>query len=198
MPSNNGGTKNSQPITRVKPIKPCKNCPKQRYATTSLCYTHWRTHEREKRAKKKEALLQRKARFKEKKANSPKRLKKKLDDIISLYVRRRASDWRGNALCITCGVEKPYKELHAGHYVPRDNYSVRYDLRNLAPQCFKCNMKLPGCKAGNITQYTKYLVSQYGWPWVEKLIKDGEQSRQWTPEELRQEIVRYQELLKTL
>lgn len=181
-----------------KQIRSCKKCSNKRFSNLTICYSHYQERSREKRLEKLQRKSERKARLKEKKANSPKVLKKKLDTILSLYVRLKASDTMGMASCITCGVRKHYKELQAGHYVPRDNYSVRYDLRNLAVQCFKCNMKLPGCKAGNMVQYTKYLLINYGVEWLKELIQDGEKIKQWTPDELKELISKYQLLLKTL
>lgn len=179
--------------------KSCKRClTGKRYANLTICYLCHRGREKIKRELKVKARLLKKAKFKEKKANSPKVLKKNLDTILSLYVRRRASDSMGMATCITCGIRKHYKELQAGHYISRDNYSVRYDLRNIAVQCFKCNMKFGGCKGGNLVQYTKYLLNNYGADWLQKLIKDGEQIKQWTAEELKSEIEKFRELLKSV
>lgn len=180
-------------------IRLCKQCSKmKRYANLTLCYGCWRTQEREKRAKKKEVRLIRKAKSKEKKANSPAVLKDTLDSLTSLYVRLRASDWQGNATCITCGKVAHYKTLQAGHYVSRSNYSVRYDLRNIHVQCFKCNMKFGGCKGGNLVQYTKYLLNTYGEKWLKELIADGEKIKQWTPEELKNLIADFKNKLASL
>lgn len=181
-----------------KQTKNCKKCLNKRFSNLTICYSHYQEKQRAKRQAKLKKKLERKQKIKEKKANSPKVLKKKLDTILSLYVRRRASDSMGMATCITCGIRKHYKELQAGHYVPRDNYSVRYDLRNLGVQCFKCNMKLPGCKAGNMVQYTKYLLNNYGVEWLKELIADGEKIKHWTPDDLKELIEHYRNLLKTL
>lgn len=192
MQSNNGGIKNLQPITKVSL---CKQCLKtKRYATTSLCYGCWKMHEREKRAKKKEAALLRKVKSRERKANKPSKLKKNLDIVFSQYIRRRAADRQGNIVCVCCGRSLPWQEAQNMHYVGRAHMNTRWDEKNCYPGCVRCNVMLNG----NYPAYTKYLLNTYGAEWLQKLIKDGEQIKQWTTDELKTEIEKYQKLIKTL
>lgn len=53
-----------------------------------------------------------------------------LDRLSSLIVRKR------DGCCITCG--STY-ELTASHFYRRAYLIIRFDLRNLACQCFNCN-----------------------------------------------------------
>ena len=67
-------------------------------------------------------------------------LRKKLDALVSQYVRRLYSDDNGEVTCYTCTKRAHYKEMQCGHFVPRQYLAARYDLRNLRVQCYACNM----------------------------------------------------------
>ena len=68
-----------------------------------------------------------------------KKLTKDLDIAYSQYVRRKASDNKGECICFTCGKKESWKKMDCGHFVPRANMYLRWDLRNLRPQCINCN-----------------------------------------------------------
>jgi hypothetical protein len=53
-----------------------------------------------------------------------------LDIVTSLIVRRR------DGSCITCGTTQ---DLTCSHFYKRGWYGVRWDLRNCAAQCERCN-----------------------------------------------------------
>lgn len=91
------------------------------------------------------------------------KLKIKLWDLCREITRARY----GNS-CYTC----PKKGLaggnwQTGHYVTSSTCSVevRYDLRNLRPQCYHCNINL----SGNPHQYRENLVRDEGIEYVEEL-----------------------------
>lgn len=70
------------------------------------------------------------------------KLKKKLDDLFSIYIRKRDMDYRGFCKCITCGKEHPAfgkKQTHAGHFMKRQHLATRWDERNVNGQCISCN-----------------------------------------------------------
>ena len=74
---------------------------------------------------------------------SRKSIVKKLDQVFSLYVRNKyAKD--GFCECITCGRKYPIKQIQCGHFMSRKNYSTRWELENVAPQCFGCNCMQQG------------------------------------------------------
>ncbi len=122
------------------------------------------------------------------------RLKKKLDSLISLYVRKRASDSMGMAKCVSCGRVEPYMSLQCGHYISRSHYATRYDLRNCHPQCVRCNIFLKGA----YPEYSNYLLNKFGLDWYKQLLIDGAKIKKWTILELQAEIAKYTELLKKL
>lgn len=82
--------------------------------------------------------------------------------MFSRYIRRLHADAQGNCQCVTCGVVKHWKQLHAGHYVDGRNNTVLFDDKLVHPQCFHCNSKRPGCLAGNKIKYTVFMIERYG------------------------------------
>lgn len=69
-----------------------------------------------------------------KKASLPK-LKRDLDRVFSLFIRQKLADPNGMVACVTCGKVYHWKELDAGHYVPRQDMATRWDESNVWPQC---------------------------------------------------------------
>lgn len=186
-------------IQLSKTYRVCMQCQqkKQREKMKTKLFTssmHQNKNGITKLMEKKLKLKVKKIRSKERKANSPSKLKKKLDTLISLYVRKRAADGLGNAQCVSCKKYYGWEEMQNGHYVSRANYSLRYDLRNCHPQCLRCNIFLKG----NYPAYTNYLLENYGVAWLKTLIKDGEKIRKWTVPELQAKIAFYTEALKKL
>ena len=92
-------------------------------------------------------------------------LVKKLDDVVSLLVRKRAL-YR----CIRCGrFHGPKsKNLSASHYWSRGHIGTRWDLDNLDAACwFPCHKyKLEGEKQG---WYREYMISKLGQKGFERL-----------------------------
>ena len=71
--------------------------------------------------------------------DSRKSLIEDLDAITSLYVRIRDSDINGIVSCCTCGTKAHYKEVDAGHFIPRIHLTTRWDANNIFGQCKKSN-----------------------------------------------------------
>jgi len=85
-------------------------------------------------------------------------LKQRLDKLFSQYIRRKYMNHSGMALCCSCLKWYHISNMDAGHYVSRRQNALRYDERNVHPQCRKCNRFSEGNKAG----YTLYLQEKYG------------------------------------
>lgn len=78
---------------------------------------------------------------------------------MSNYIRQHYADAAGYVSCVTCGITKPYKEMHAGHFIHASKGSlVSYDDRNIHPQCPKCNTY----QGGNLIEYTLFIQKKYG------------------------------------
>lgn len=120
-------------------------------------------------------------------------LEKKLDAEVSEYVRRTHSH-DGYCTCYTCGAIQPIASTDCGHYIVRAYRGTRYDLRNLRPQCKRCNWTLEG----NHQVFRENLVKEYGEKEVvemenyAKFFGHARHAREW----ILSEIARYRELNK--
>jgi len=93
-------------------------------------------------------------------------LKKKLWKLTSEYVRRSASDSNGIAECVTCGARKDWRELQAGHFIPKAlGTAIYFDLRNIHTQCYRCNINL----GSNGPEYFRFMQERYGDEVIEDL-----------------------------
>ena len=72
------------------------------------------------------------------------RVKRELDRVFSIYIRRR--DILGGELsqCFTCKTVQPWKQMHCGHFIERANMATRWDEDNCNTQCVRCNITLNG------------------------------------------------------
>lgn len=94
------------------------------------------------------------------------KLKKDLWKLTSQYVRLSHSDSNGYVKCVTCGIIKHYKEMQAGHFIPQaQGNAVKFDLRNIHPQCYRCNINL----GGNGPEYYPFMLNTYGQEVVDEL-----------------------------
>ena len=121
------------------------------------------------------------------------KLKKRADKSFSYYTRKRYADHRGFIKCCTCGSYRRWIEVDAGHYIPRGHNSVRYDERNVHPQCKQCNMN-----GGEPGAYTLFLIDKYGQDVIESLTSDGNKLKQFKCDELQEIITHYDREYKKL
>lgn len=105
--------------------------------------------------------------------------KKKLWRLTSEYVRRSEALSRSREMerhgqsgdpdlgeCVTCGLVRPWRELQAGHFIPRaQGLATYFDLRNIHTQCYRCNINL----GGNGAEYYPYMLQKYGEDTVNEL-----------------------------
>jgi hypothetical protein len=95
-----------------------------------------------------------------------KKLREELWELCKKIIRTTY----GNT-CYTC--EAPNlagANWHTGHFIPRSvcGAYLRYDLRNLRPQCYRCNISL----AGNGSSFYRNLVQNEGQAYVDQLFED--------------------------
>ena len=81
------------------------------------------------------------------------KLVKKLDTVFSQYIRLNNADNNKNCICVTCNKTFFWKEIQAGHFMSRKHYSIRWDERNVKPQCAGCNV----FRYGEQYKYSLYL-----------------------------------------
>lgn len=118
------------------------------------------------------------------------KLIKKLDTVFSQYVRLSNADDRGYCTCITCGKKGHWKTggIQAGHFISRKNYSTRWDLDNVKPQCVACNVY----RAGEQYKYSLYLGEKLS----KKLDDKSREITKFTSKEIEDLIDLYDRLLK--
>lgn len=116
--------------------------------------------------------------------DSTQKLVKKLDKIFSKWVRFKDAK-KGYVKCITCGKIEPPEDCDAGHYISREVKALRWDERNVHPQCRQCNR----FKEGRKDEYALALQRLYGKDILEELNKE-----KWMP--FRLDSLVLQEMIK--
>ena len=107
------------------------------------------------------------------------KLKKQLDKVFSLWIRKR-----DNNKCFTCmGVA-----TQAGHYFSRSYNNLRFDEVNVNAQCVSCNV----FKHGNIPVYKMRIVTKYGNNELARLERNYNKERKFTIKELEKLIQKYE------
>jgi hypothetical protein len=90
------------------------------------------------------------------------KLKRKLWELCKLLVRQEYG-----LKCYTC--DTPVQHPHTGHFISSSICSteLRYDLKNLRPQCYACNI----FRSGNWLEFENRLKRDYGEAYVIELKK---------------------------
>jgi hypothetical protein len=117
-----------------------------------------------------------------------------LDREYSTWLRMNAADDKGLVKCVTCGSLHYWKEITVGHYVSRSRISVRWDSRNTAPQCVKCN----SYNGGEQFLMRKYLVATHGEKTIEAMEQWALMSKTENRESLIEKIADYRNRNKQL
>lgn len=109
--------------------------------------------------------------LKRKSTASVSKLKDTLWDLCKQIIRKKYGP-----TCYTCGkTGLQGGNWHTGHFIHSSLCSVamRYDLRNLRPQCGGCNV----WKSGNTLQYRKNLIRDFGEEYVESLERENQETK---------------------
>lgn len=120
-------------------------------------------------------------------------LRRTLDTIYSVYVRRVASDDRGYINCY-CGAKVKWQESDNSHYIPRGCLALRYDPRNTHPSCRRCNRFM----GGNLQAYSLYLEQKYGAGILQELNQEKHKIVKLSTEWYEEKIRKYATLLSEL
>ena len=105
-----------------------------------------------------------------KKRPTDKRLKFNLWELCKQITRERYG-----YTCYTCGKNlENGVQCHTGHFIPSSTGGayLRYDLRNLRPQCYNCNINL----GGNGSMFYRKLVEREGQDYVDEIFEDKQKS----------------------
>lgn len=114
-----------------------------------------------------------------------------LDSIVSKYVRIKESNQEGIVQCYTCFRSGEWKTFDCGHFIPRANMALRWDLRNLRPQCKKCNQY----DYGNIEEFELALEGEQ--PGIVKLLtEESRNPYKWSRDELKELLIDFRAKLK--
>ena len=100
------------------------------------------------------------------------KLIKKLDKAFSRFIRLRNCDEHGRASCFTCGVEKHWKEVDAGHFQTRAKFSTRWNEKNVQFQCKRCNMT----NGGQQYEFGLKLDEVYGAGTADEIVRISNQT----------------------
>jgi hypothetical protein len=118
----------------------------------------------------------------------------RLDKVFSEFIRRRTADDRGFVRCYTCGTEKHWKEVHAGHFQSRSKMATRWNETNVQVQCVACNI----FKAGEQYKFGLRLDAELGEGTAEEMMYLSNQSGKYSIEMLREMVAYYQEQVRGL
>ena len=128
------------------------------------------------------------------------KVKKKVWDIFSKYVRARdclkATGCTSWGFCITC---KSPKRLHisllqAGHFVAGRHNAGLFSENGVHAQCYNCNINLKG----NTLEYRRAIIGLYGEGADLELEEEAREIRKYTIPELEELGKYYKEQTKLL
>lgn len=125
---------------------------------------------------------------------------KKLDAVFSQYVRKFHADKYGLCTCITCGVQREVKSMHAGHFMSRSCYSTRWlhvpeeGLVNVLPQCPKCNLY----DSNQNYKYGLALDAKYGKGTAERIYNMSKETKKYSLQDIVDMRKHYKKLLDEL
>jgi hypothetical protein len=114
-----------------------------------------------------------------------------LDDVVSKYVRIKNSDKVGWVKCFTCDGKNTWKSMDCGHFISRKHMGLRWDLRNLRPQCKFCNQVL----SGNLNDFQKNLELET--PGIaDQLISESYDIIKYSRQEMKEMLIMFREKLR--
>jgi len=121
-----------------------------------------------------------------------KTLVKSLDTVFSEYIRLKNANKQGFCTCVTCGKTGYWEKdgIHAGHFMSRKHFSLRWDERNVFPQCHYCNTY----KYGEQYKYSLFLGSDIS----ETLLQESHTIKKYTDIEIKELILQYKKIVSSL
>jgi len=128
------------------------------------------------------------------KLKSPKKvsrssLVKKLDNVFSIYIRKRYSI-NGKATCFTCEKIDDWNKLQCGHFQSRKHYATRWDETNCQVQCVGCNVY----RYGEQYKFGIHLDQVHGLGTSERLLQKSRNECKIKNYELEELIEKYKQM----
>lgn len=106
---------------------------------------------------------------------------KELDGLFSEWLRRGNSDQNGKCECYICGYKARWQKMQAGHFVDRDQMSLRFDICNVYVVCESCN-----CFDDNHHERFKAaILSKRGQIILDVIEREKRSLKKWMPFELQ-------------
>lgn len=113
---------------------------------------------------------------------------------MSMYVRLRDAK-NGYVNCVTCDKVEDYRDMDAGHFIPKTRGNAAYfDPINVHPQCKECNLQ----KQGNGYLYTLFMREKYGHDEIQALHQRVEQLKKYSVADFLELEAHYKTKLKEL
>lgn len=127
------------------------------------------------------------------------KLLNQLWDLTSIYVRKKGSRGGFNT-CYTCGEIYHWKELDAGHAIPKSKgNSIKFELDLLRPQCISCNrFGKNGYGSGMYEIFHKKIRSEIGENRFNELIYKSNLIIKFSRTELKEAIAEMKSKIKSL
>lgn len=114
-----------------------------------------------------------------------------LDFFVSQYVRKLNSSPNGDCECYTCNKIDKWKNMDCGHFMPRHHMALRWDLRNLRPQCKICNQ----FESGRSRDFARELEKEMPGI-VNQLEQEAREIKKWSKDELKELLIDIRSKLK--
>lgn len=97
-------------------------------------------------------------------------------------------------VCYTCDKPISGSNRHLGHFIPSASGGafLRWDLRNLRPQCYFDNINL----GGHGSEYYRRLVEREGQEYVDQLFRDKQKTIKCDKWWLMEKISEYEKILE--
>jgi hypothetical protein len=135
-----------------------------------------------------------KTKKKRKKLPSMSAMEKKLDKIFSEWIRRSHADEGGTVACVTCKRLLYWKDSDCGHYIKRQHRAVRWDERNVGPQCTSCNH----FNGGRQDEFGWHIIKKHGLETLDQLMQMKHKVMKLTRADLEDLIAAYKAKLEML
>jgi hypothetical protein len=113
----------------------------------------------------------------------------KIDSAFSRWVRKKHADEYGFVECVTCGTRLRWEDAQAGHWIKRGHASVRWDERNVYPQCPGDNLYKDGLQ----DVMAGYILNLHGPETINELLRLKHTEKRYTMDELRALRRKYEE-----
>lgn len=114
------------------------------------------------------------------------KLVKQLDDIVREILRKKYPN-----VCVVCGKVTDWfhpqnnpKGLQVGHYISRRFMVIKWDLKNVHPQCSSCNW----LHNSDPVPYTQFMLKTYGQAGIDELEAIRRHVVKWSTPHLQEKL----------